>query len=100
MFEGSGIEVVDLGVDVNAEDFVKTAKEQDCSIIACSSLLTTSMGEMERVVSLAKETGIRDQVRIVIGGAPITQEFCDRIGADLYTEDAASCARKVTELIS
>ena len=99
MFEGSGIEVIDLGVDASAEDFVKTAKEQQCNIIACSSLLTTSMNEMARVVELAKAEGIREQVTIMVGGAPITQEFCDRIGADAYTADAASCARTAAELL-
>ena len=93
MFEGSGFEVIDLGVDASAEEFVKTAKEQGCNIIACSSLLTTSMGEMERVVELAKTEGIRDNVKIMVGGAPLSQEFCDKIGADFYTPDAASAAR-------
>ena len=100
MFEGNGIEVIDLGVDVVAEDFVKTAKEQNCDIIACSSLLTTSMNEMSRVVELAKQEGIRDKVTIMVGGAPLNQEFCDRIGADIYTPDAASCARKAIEALS
>ena len=100
MLEGSGIEVIDLGVDSSAEDFVKTAKEENCDIIACSSLLTTSMNEMQRVVELSKEAGIRDRVSILVGGAPITQEFCDRIGADFYTPDAASCARKAVEILS
>ena len=100
MFEGSGIEVIDLGVDAGAEDFVRVAKEQNCDIIACSSLLTTSMNEMARVVELAKAEGIRDKVTIMIGGAPITQEFCDAIGADFCTPDAASCARKAVELLS
>ena len=100
MFEGSGIEVIDLGVDASAEDFVQTAKEQNCNIIACSSLLTTSMNEMARVVELAKSEGIRERVTIMVGGAPITQEFCDRIGADFYTPDAASCARRASEVLS
>ena len=100
MFEGSGIEVIDLGVDTSAEDFVRVAKEQKCNIIACSSLLTTSMNEMARVVELAKAEGIRDSVTIMIGGAPITQEFCDRIGADLCTPDAASCARKAADILA
>ncbi len=100
MLEGSGIEVIDLGVDVSAEDFVKTAKEEKCNVIACSSLLTTSMNEMARVVELAKSEGIRDKVTIMVGGAPITQDFCDRIGADAYTTDAASCARKVVEILA
>ena len=100
MFEGSGIEVIDLGVDASAEDFVRTAKEQECNIIACSSLLTTSMNEMARVVELAKSEGIRECVTIMVGGAPITQDFCDRIGADFYTPDAASCARQASEILS
>lgn len=100
MFDGSGIEVVDLGVDASAEEFIRIAKEQNCSIVACSSLLTTSMNEMERVVELAKTEGIRDKLTIMIGGAPITQEFCDRIGADVYTPDAASCARKAVEILT
>lgn len=99
MFEGSGIEVFDLGVDSSAEDFVKTAKEQKCDIIACSSLLTTSMNEMARVVELAAAEGIRDDVIIMVGGAPITQAFCDKIGADVYTSDAASSARTAVELL-
>ena len=99
MFEGSGIEVIDLGVDASAEDFVKAAKEQGCNIIACSSLLTTSMNEMARVVELAKAEGIRESVTIMVGGAPITQEFCNKIGADAYTADAASCARTAVGLL-
>ena len=99
MFEGSGIEVIDLGVDAGAEDFVKTAKEHKCNIIACSSLLTTSMNEMARVVELAKAEGIREDVIIMVGGAPITREFCERIGADVYTADAAGCARSAVEIL-
>ena len=93
MMEGSGIEVVDLGVDVSPEQFVETALAQDCGVIACSSLLTTTMQEMRDVVRLAKEKGIRDRVKIFVGGAPISQSFCDEIGADVYTEDAAAAAR-------
>ncbi|MBQ8075784.1 MAG: corrinoid protein [Oscillospiraceae bacterium] len=98
-FESSGIDVVDLGVDSSAEVFVETAKKENCSIIACSSLLTTSMGEMARVVRLAEEAGIRDRVLIMIGGAPTSQEYCDAIGADLYTPDAATAARKAVEAL-
>jgi len=100
MFEGAGLDVVDLGVDVAPETFVRTAEEQRCDIIACSSLLTTAMHEMRDVVRLAEESGIRDHVKIMIGGAPITQEFCDEIGADAYTEDAGSAARVALELLS
>ena len=92
MFEGQGIEVIDLGVDVSPETFIRTAAEQNCSIIACSSLLTTSMPAMGEVVEAAKAAGIRDQVKIMVGGAPVTQRFCADIGADAYTADAATAA--------
>ena len=92
MMEGKGLKVVDLGVDVDAAKFIEAAKENDAKVIACSALLTTTMGEMAEVVKKAEEEGIRDQVWIMVGGAPITQEYCDKIGADCYTSDAASAA--------
>ena len=92
MMEGKGMEVIDLGSDVAPETFVKTAIEQDCRIICCSALLTTTMGVMGQVVEEAKKQGIRDSVKIMIGGAPITEDYCKSIGADLYTVDAASAA--------
>lgn len=92
MMEGKGLEVIDLGTDVAPETYVQTALENDCQIICCSALLTTTMGEMKNVVELATEKGIRDKVKIMIGGAPVTQSFCDSIGADCYTPDAASAA--------
>ncbi len=93
MMEGSGITVVDLGVDVTAEKFVQTAIDEKCDIICCSALLTTTMSEMRKVVELTKEAGIRDKVKIMVGGAPITQEYCDEIGADIYTDDAGRAAK-------
>ena len=92
MLEGKGLEVVDLGTDVSPETFVQTAKEQNCQIICCSALLTTTMSEMEEVVKEATAKGIREKVFIMVGGAPITQEFCDKIGADCYTSDAAAAS--------
>ena len=92
MMEGKGLEVVDLGTDVSPEAFVQAAVEQNCQIICCSALLTTTMGVMEDVVKAVEAAGIRDKVKIMIGGAPINQEFCDKIGADCYTVDAASAA--------
>ena len=100
MFEGKGIEVIDLGVDVDPETFVKTAQEQGCSIIACSALLTTTMPVMADVVKAVEAAGIRDQVKIMIGGAPVTEQFCQTIGADAYTPDAASAAEKAAELLA
>ncbi len=92
MLEGKGIQVIDLGVDVSAEKFLDAAIENQADIICCSALLTTTMGEMKNVVDMAKERGVRDQVKIMIGGAPVTQSFCDSIGADCYTSDAASAS--------
>jgi len=92
MFEGKGIEVVDLGTDVSAEQFVEAYENHGTTIIACSALLTTTMGEMKNVVDLFAEKGLRDKVTIMIGGAPTTDAFCQQIGADYYTTDAASAA--------
>ena len=92
MMEGKGLEVVDLGTDVAPETFVQTAIEQNCQVICCSALLTTTMGVMEEVVKAAEASGIRDKVKIMIGGAPINEDFCKKIGADCYTVDAASAA--------
>ena len=100
MMEGSGLEVIDLGCDVSAEDFIQAAIDSECDIIACSTLLTTSMGEIDRVVKLAKERNIRDKVKILIGGAPVTQEFCEQTGADMYTPDAAAAARAAIQMLS
>jgi methanogenic corrinoid protein MtbC1/uroporphyrinogen-III decarboxylase len=100
MMEGSGLTVIDLGTDVSAETFIQTVKEKHCDIIVCSSLLTTTMSEMRNVVNLAVSEGIRDNVTIMIGGAPISQQYCDDIKADIYTEDAASAARAAVEALT
>ncbi len=92
MLEGKGIEVIDLGTDVSPEKFINTAIEENCRIICCSALLTTTMPVMADVIKAAEEAGIRDKVKIMVGGAPITEEFANQIGADAYTSDAASCA--------
>lgn len=92
MMEGKGLEVIDLGTDVSAETFIQTAIEQNCQVICCSALLTTTMGVMGEVVQAAEAAGIRDKVKIMIGGAPVTDAFCQQIGADAYTPDAATAA--------
>ncbi len=92
MMEGKGLEVIDLGTDVAPETVVETARDEGCQIIACSALLTTTMGVMGEVVKQAEAAGIRDQVKIMVGGAPVTDAFCRQIGADKYTSDAASAA--------
>ena len=100
MMEGHGLEVIDLGVDVAPEAFVTAAKENGADIIACSALLTTTMAEMKNVVDLCKAEGIRDNVKIMIGGAPITDAYKTEIGADLYTSDAASAAEAAAALFA
>ena len=97
MLEGKGLEVIDLGVDVAPETFVNTAKNENCNIICCSALLTTTMTVMEDVVKAAEAAGIRDSVKIMVGGAPVTQAFADQVGADAYTSDATSAAEKAVE---
>ena len=100
MMEGKGLEVIDLGVDVAPEAFVQAAREHDANLSGCSALLTTTMPVMGEVVKAAEAAGIRDKVKIMIGGAPVTQEFCDSIGADAYTPDAAAAAEKAVALLA
>ncbi len=92
MLEAKGLEVFDLGTDVTADTFIEKALEHNANVICCSALLTTTMNEMKNVIIKATEAGIRDKVTIMIGGAPVTQEFCDSITADYYTPDAATCS--------
>lgn len=94
MMEGKGLEVIDLGTDVTPEKFIETAVNENCNIICCSALLTTTMNTMAEVVKQAEGAGIRDKVKIMIGGAPVTEEFCKSIGADAYTPDATTAAEK------
>jgi len=92
MLEGKGIEVVDLGVDVSAEQFLEAFKNEEAQIVCCSALLTTTMNEMKRVVEVFEQSGIRDKATIMIGGAPVTDSYRQSIGADIYEADAASAA--------
>ena len=99
MLESRNIEVIDLGVDVAPETFVRTALEQNCDLICCSALLTTTMPAMADVVKAAEAAGIRDRVHIMVGGAPVNQDYCDQIGADAYTTDGNEAGKKAEELI-
>lgn len=93
MMEGKCLEVIDLCVDVASERFVAAAKEHRADIISCSALLTTTMGEMKNVVDLVKaDPELSGRVKIMVGGAPVTDAFCQKIGADCYTSDATSDA--------
>jgi 5-methyltetrahydrofolate--homocysteine methyltransferase len=90
MLEGGGFQVIDLGVDVSPEKFVEVAREKEGTIVALSALLTTTMTMMEKVISALGKAGIRDQTKVIIGGAPITQQYADKIGADGYSDNASA----------
>jgi len=101
MIESAGFEVIDLGVDVPHERFVEAYRENpDTKIIALSALLTTTMPALRDAVALLNEQDFRKDIKIMVGGAPITAEFAAEIGADAYTEDAASAATKAKELVA
>ena len=100
MIESAGFNVVDLGIDVPKEKFVEACIEHpEAKIVALSGLLTVTMKDMAETVALLNEQDFRDRIKIMVGGAPITQEFCNEIGADAYTTDAASAAEKARELV-
>ena len=99
MLEGSGYEIVDLGVDVPADKFIEAIKE-GANVVAMSALLTTTMTNMQLAIEAIKAAGLRDQVRIIVGGAPITKSYADEIGADGYAEDASSAVRLVKEVLA
>ena len=99
MLKGACFEVMDLGIDVPPGKFVEIVQAKGADIIAMSSLLTTSMGAMRDTIKLLKDSGVRDKVKIIIGGAPITQSFADSIGADGYAKDAATAVDKAKQLI-
>jgi 5-methyltetrahydrofolate--homocysteine methyltransferase len=99
MLEGGGFQVIDLGVDVPPERFVEAAKEKDGTIVALSALLTTTMTMMKNVIEALDKAGVRRTTKVIVGGAPITQQFADEIGADGYSDNASAAvalARKLT----
>ena len=100
MLEGAGFEVVDLGVDVAPEAFVASVREQGVQIVCMSALLTTTMTSLQTTVDAIKAAGLNDNVRIMIGGAPITQEYADKIGAHGYAADAATATDRARELVA
>lgn len=98
MCESAGFEVHDLGRDVPIDEFIRVAKEVEADFICMSTLMTTTMAGMKLLIEKLKEQGIRDKFMVMIGGGPISQKFCDEIGADAYTTDAAAAVRKMKEL--
>jgi 5-methyltetrahydrofolate--homocysteine methyltransferase len=99
MMEGAGFDVVDLGIDVPSEKFIQAAKENGASVIGMSALLTTTMLQMKATIEMIKSAGLGDGIKTVVGGAPVTLEFAQKIGADGYAADAASAVGKVKELL-
>jgi len=100
MLEGAGFEVIDLGTDVSVDKFVEVVKEHKPNIVAMSALLTTTMVNMPEVIKALETAGLRDKVKIIIGGAPITQNYADQIGADGYSPDAASAVDSAKSFIA
>jgi 5-methyltetrahydrofolate--homocysteine methyltransferase len=100
MLEGAGFEVIDLGTDVSPQKFVEAVQAYQPDLIGCSALLTTTMPKMKVVIEALKEAGLRDRVKVMIGGAPITDQYAREIGADIYATDAASAAARAKQSIS
>lgn len=100
MMEGAGFEVVDLGTDVKPSAFVDAVREHQADIIGMSALLTTTMPAMVATIEALEEAGVRDQVKIMVGGAPVTQAYADKVGADGFAPDASSATRKAKELLA
>lgn len=99
MLAAAGFEVVDLGVDVSAEKFAETVEKEGALVLGVSALLTSTMENLRDVIKIIREKGLRDKVKIIIGGRPITEEFAEEIGADSYAEDAVEAISKVKELL-
>ena len=99
MLEGAGFEVIDLGVDVPTEKYIQAVREHHPDFIACSALLTTTMLRMKELITALDEAGLRGQLKVMVGGAPITESYAREIGADLFAPDAASAASRAKQLM-
>jgi 5-methyltetrahydrofolate--homocysteine methyltransferase len=100
MMEGAGFEIIDLGIDVPAEKFIQAMKDNKPQVVGMSALLTTTMVQIKENIKAFNDAGVRSNVKVLIGGAPVTQKFTDEVGADGYAPDAASAVDKVKELLS
>jgi 5-methyltetrahydrofolate--homocysteine methyltransferase len=100
MLEGAGFEVIDLGTDVTPEAFVAAVREHQPQIVGMSALLTTTMASMGKTIEALQEAGVRDQVKVMVGGAPLTRQFALDIGADLYAPDASSAAKEARGMVN
>jgi corrinoid protein of di/trimethylamine methyltransferase len=100
MMEGAGFKIIDMGVDVKIEDLIDTVKKEDVDVLGLSALLTTTMPEMQNVIEALKEAGLRDQLKVIVGGAPIDQKFADQIGADGFGADAVEAVQLAREIVA
>lgn len=100
MLQGCGFDVTDLGVDVSPDTFVETVKEKDAQIVALSALLTTTMVQMKNVIEALESAGVRAKTKVIIGGAPITQQYADEIGADGYSDNASAAVNMARKLVA
>ncbi len=100
MMKGAGFEIIDLGSDVSPEKFITAVKESGAQVVAMSALLTTTMANMPATIKAFEDAGIRDQVKIMVGGAPVTQDFADKIGADGFATDASQAAKVALTFVS
>ena len=100
MMEGAGFELIDLGVDVKPEELIEAIKEHKPDIVALSALLTTTMGNMKTAINMMGEAGVRDNLKVMIGGAPVTQDYADEIGADGFSADASQAATLAKTLVT
>jgi len=99
LLEGAGFDVIDLGIDVPPETFVEAVEETNPAVVGMSALLTTSMNMMQPTIEALIQAGLRDRVKVIVGGAPVTQEYADQIGADGYASNAASAVDKIRDLL-
>ena len=100
MMEGAGFRIIDMGVDMKIEDLIDTVKKENVDVLGLSALLTTTMPEMQNVIEALKEAGLRDQLKVIVGGAPIDQKFADQIGADGFGADAVEAVRLAREMVA
>jgi 5-methyltetrahydrofolate--homocysteine methyltransferase len=100
MMEGAGFRIVDVGVDVKIEDLIDTVKKEEADVLGLSALLTTTMPEMQKVIAALDEAGLRNQLKVIVGGAPIDQRFADEIGADGFGADAVEAVQLARELVA
>ena len=100
MMEGAGFRIIDMGVDMKIEDLIDTVKKENVDVLGLSALLTTTMPEMQNVIEALKEAGLRNQVKVIVGGAPIDQKFADQIGADGFGADAVEAVQLAREIVA